>query len=748
MPLSDTPLLRGYTTVRLDPTIYRVALSHNLRYVATGDNNKQIKIWEIDPDDASKFSVDKYEMAKPLDLLENGFHDGTVCGLAWAPGDNRLASSGSDHLILIWDIDFNVDTHQKPTRRLNRHTDWVTGLVWLSEERLLSGSRDSEIVCSNPETGDEILRFTNENKPVTCMTASPCGRYLAVGADDGVVRIYHWLSEKLIGQLKGHAYDIHSIAWSCNGEIAVASDSKEIKIWSGTDFKQMECKTLSGHKRSVLAVSFSPQGKLLASQGYDMTLRFWDVENGQPVDFKEWECSAHPNTGAGFDLLGKSILVTLGKKDHAFRVWKVSAEAMLKKYKQRSREDNDKYNRLEHGLIRTQDEQPTSTLNVMLHSAIEEAGFFPVLEGRQQPNQFCALAEENDFLVRVYSNSDELWNCHKDIGPFVRRQKNCYLFIAEDILEDSDYVDLSSAYSNLSEEQCVVNSFSSPEELGQKVIATLKRRFALTREEIDTRTELQNGLKQVDFAIVAATDKERRALCKAFDISPEERIRKGTHTYWCKRVPLPDEQNYYIIVAQCPDMANVNAALLVSDIVNDWEPKAILVAGIAAAVREEQALGDVVLGSSVYYYERGKVTADGTLPEPMVYNSDPVLLDRARSTSSEDFKVMAQPPDAANASPKIHVGAIASGEKVIDSEELRQDVVSHHRKIKAIEMEGYGVAAAAWNRDEPVRCLVIRAISDYADGKKNDDYQDYAAISAASFVRHYLLEQPLAPRNT
>lgn len=84
---------------------------------------------------------------------------------------------------------------------------------------------------------------------------------------------------------------------------------------------------------------------------------------------------------------------------------------------------------------------------------------------------------------------------------------------------------------------------------------------------------------------------------------------------------------------------------------------------------------------------------------------------------------------------------------MITNAEFRDALVAQHRKIKAIEMEGYGVHAAAHQRHQPARCLVIRALCDYADGEKNDTWHQYAAAAAAGFTKHFLLDMPLKSRN-
>jgi nucleoside phosphorylase len=63
-------------------------------------------------------------------------------------------------------------------------------------------------------------------------------------------------------------------------------------------------------------------------------------------------------------------------------------------------------------------------------------------------------------------------------------------------------------------------------------------------------------------------------------------------------------------------------------------------------------------------------------------------------------------------------------------------------------MEGFGVISAAWQDFDPVRCLVIRSLCDYADASKNDGWHEYAASTAAGFTRYFLLDEPLESVNS
>ena len=74
--------------------------------------------------------------------------------------------------------------------------------------------------------------------------------------------------------------------------------------------------------------------------------------------------------------------------------------------------------------------------------------------------------------------------------------------------------------------------------------------------------------------------------------------------------------------------------------------------------------------------------------------------------------------------PTIHIGAIASGDTVMKSGEVR-DRIAREEDVIALEMEGAGI----W---EEVPCIVVKGVCDYADCHKNKIWQNFAAATAAS----------------
>ncbi|WP_437302250.1 phosphorylase family protein [Sorangium sp. So ce388] len=252
----------------------------------------------------------------------------------------------------------------------------------------------------------------------------------------------------------------------------------------------------------------------------------------------------------------------------------------------------------------------------------------------------------------------------------------------------------------------------------------------------------------IDFAILTAIEVERRAVCATFGFGKEHRVKRKGRTYWRGRLPLLDGSSYEIVVAQSVGMGQVEATALTKDVLRDWQPHAAILVGIAATTDPSKVrLGDVVVGNSVWYYEHGKITPQGTRPQPEMMPADAGLLQHFTGIDDWDGHVTDVRPDGAEIPPKVHQGVIASGEKVIADMVVRDEIAAGHRKIIAIAMEEYGFSRAIWQSPVRVQHLVIRGICDDGSPAKNDDWHKYAATAAAGFARHFLLDRPTEPRN-
>jgi nucleoside phosphorylase/HEAT repeat protein len=96
-------------------------------------------------------------------------------------------------------------------------------------------------------------------------------------------------------------------------------------------------------------------------------------------------------------------------------------------------------------------------------------------------------------------------------------------------------------------------------------------------------------------------------------------------------------------------------------------------------------------------------------------------------------------PKRIKGQPRIFTGSIASA-NILQKDPKARDKLREKFGVKAIEMEASGIADATWNHE--VGYLVVRGICDYCDSKKNDDWQQYAAVVAAAYTRALIESMP------
>ena len=211
-------------------------------------------------------------------------------------------------------------------------------------------------------------------------------------------------------------------------------------------------------------------------------------------------------------------------------------------------------------------------------------------------------------------------------------------------------------------------------------------------------------------------------------------------------------------------MGNYEAAAATTRAIDVWNPRFVLLGGIAGGTKEEGVrLGDVIVADLFVAYEPAKQLPTGPKRRFRFLRPAGVLVDAAKKMQPQQWALNALVPRPDGQSdrviPRVHFGVVISGEKVIASsqwmKELSRDLEVNQRadikagttagitKILGVEMEAYGTALATYRASTAPGMLMAKAICDWADKTKNDGWQEYAADISASFLIGLLQSGPV-----
>jgi len=125
-------------------------------------------------------------------------------------------------------------------------------------------------------------------------------------------------AELRVKTLKGHGdSDVWAVTFSPDGKyLASAGADSKVQVWKTQNFEQL--KTLSGHTKPVTSLSFSPDGKYIASGGRDSTVVIAHTDgSGSPVTL-----TGHQKAVFSVAFSRDGQYLASGGLDSTIRIWR------------------------------------------------------------------------------------------------------------------------------------------------------------------------------------------------------------------------------------------------------------------------------------------------------------------------------------------------------------------------------------------------------------------------------------------
>ena len=169
--------------------------------------------------------------------------------------------------------------------------------------------------------------------------------------------------------------------------------------------------------------------------------------------------------------------------------------------------------------------------------------------------------------------------------------------------------------------------------------------------------------------------------------------------------------------------------------------EAIFAVGVACGVKPKTELLDVIVAKTVNFYTDARLsTKDGQLK---IESRSKSRLDTSQQFLSKFQQIPKWPRESSSIikrltkQPKMHFGNVLSGNYLVDNKDIKKCLIENFAPDAiGIEMESAGLFYEFDSCD--VQLMVVKAVCDLGDGKKNKDYQPTAALLAAECVHHYL----------
>jgi len=186
----------------------------------------------------------------------------------------------------------------------------------------------NSITVWDVKTKKELYTIVADTSAIQALAFSPNSEWLASGSgaesrdDDSAahaIKFWNATSGKYLFSLPGHKDSVTSISFSNNGKLlASCGVDQTVRIWDLQ--KRSEFRTLSGHVGAVNSVVFSKDDSTVLSGGSDATVRLWNVEEGK----EKTKLSGHTNSVRSVAISSDGKLLATGGEDAVIKVWDIA----------------------------------------------------------------------------------------------------------------------------------------------------------------------------------------------------------------------------------------------------------------------------------------------------------------------------------------------------------------------------------------------------------------------------------------
>ncbi|QBL10610.1 hypothetical protein E0Z06_14340 [Rheinheimera sp. D18] len=255
---------------------YAAALSDDARFAAVSSVQDGVALWDLQTN-ALKYQWRHQDAA-----------DNLVFSLAISH-DNSHVLTADQHTYALWNTENgkNIGYWQLDEATVRDIAVSDNGA------HLLIGKSNGGVQHITLASGRR-LEFLGHTERINSVAMSPNGRYALTGGNDYKAYLWDTQSAQIIYSFS-HPSRVTKVALDPQGRYAFTADSQDLaQIWDIKTGKLISKLQFSARQQVFSAVTFSPDGKTLATGAPTRKLALWDVQTG--AELQRWQVSVRPDS--------------------------------------------------------------------------------------------------------------------------------------------------------------------------------------------------------------------------------------------------------------------------------------------------------------------------------------------------------------------------------------------------------------------------------------------------------------------